>query len=551
MVRFSKFFFLLFTLLTICPLLALFGWDRYQAEQYSEQAQANSLEYGVEWILSSYTKYLQDETLYFDRIEKSFSGQTLSIEQYQTLMGTEDVTEQPINRYAHRAKVDYALDVEKTHNTILPCIQFIVPLKDKPGRAIIIQKPIPYQKLTPPGPYVVSIYAGNATEPSSLIATLKDPNLSQVLKEDKLPFKRDQGKLMMNEQGSDVVLKSLNGTPILNVVLKSALLFHIQQKQEQFGFWLTVIILVSGSLSSILAGNYLNKNFIVPLASLSVATRKVQAGEYFAKVETENISYPDVITTFENFNQMIQQLAEKENLKKNFISNLTHDLRTPLIAQERALELLLRKFKSMSVEEQESFFDSLLTNNRHLLGMVNQILETYQFEEGKVKLSFQEIILSELVNSCFEQLMPLAHERTIELASLIPTDLPPFQADYRSLLRVFNNLVGNAIENIPKGKKVEISARHNEDVIEIHVRDTGLGLPEAIQKQLFERYAEGYGDTRKIGTGLGLYICKMFIQAHQGSISVDSQPGEYTDFKIILPINLNQNENPKIEEPEG
>lgn len=542
MVRFSKFFFFLFTLLTICPLLALFGWNRYQLAEFMNQRQENSLASGAEWITKAYSQYLQEEELYFDRILNSFSNQTLTIDQYQTLFDTDDVTEQPFTPYQRKAKVDYVLVKEPKTQRLFPRIRFIIPVKAAGDKAIIIQKRIPYQNLSPPGPYVVSLYAGGSKAPTDLLETLQDSHISHVLPAGKMAMQSVNGRWVMeNAKTRDFTLEALDGSPIMTVILKSPLLMQIQKEQEQIGFWLTVIILFSGCLSSLLAAKYLNKNFIEPLVILSVATGKVKRGQRNVQIDTTTIKHPDVSATLENFNEMIQQLEEKENLKKNFISTLTHDLRTPLIAQERTLDLLIRKIKRMSPEEQESFFISLSTNNQHLLGMVNQILETYQFEEGKIRLYLQKVEIKQIVAFCFEQLQLLANERNIQLISSIPEDLAPFNADSQCLLRVFNNLVGNAIENTPRGSRVEVSAFHKDNMVEIHVRDNGLGIPEAQRKQLFERYTGGYGDTRKIGTGLGLYICKMFIEAHQGSISVDSQPGQYTDFRIELPTHL-QNE---------
>jgi signal transduction histidine kinase len=181
----------------------------------------------------------------------------------------------------------------------------------------------------------------------------------------------------------------------------------------------------------------------------------------------------------------------------------------------------------------------LLSNNEHLLGMVNQLLETYQFESGQLRLIFQSVHLPDLVAESFSKLLSLATLRCITLDSEFPADFPMITGDAGCLSRVFINLIGNAIENIPKGCHIKVSGRFNAkmpDTIEIHVRDNGQGLSQQIVHTLFDRYAAGTGDTRKLGSGLGLYICKMFIEAHGGHIEADSIPGSHTDFIIRLPI---------------
>lgn len=541
MARFSKFFFLLFTLLTICPLLAFFGWNRYQMALLIDQRQERSLSEGEAWITHAYATVLRQEESYLKDVQAGFSGAPLTREQYKILFATQNVTETPIR--VDKAGVDTLLREEPVTKRLVPLIRFILPLAQKPGKGVVIEKPFPCQRLRPPGPYAVFLYGGNSLGPEALLETLNDSPPPLTLKTDTLPSParkdiRSERWALENSPSRQFVLRSRSHVPVMTVVLKSPVLLQIQKDQEKSGFWPTVLILFSGCFISLLAGKYLNRNFVDPLMLLSVATGKVQKGQLDVQIDTASVNLPEVMTTLENFNRMVRQLAEKENLKKNFISNLTHDLRTPLIAQESALDLLMKKFRKMDPEAQESFFASLLKNNRHLLGMVNQLLETYQFEEGKIRLLFQPVNLKEMVTGCYEQLQPLADERKIQLLQNIPESIPLLNADVQCLGRVFNNLIGNAIENIPKGSQVQVSAMTHADRVEIHVRDNGQGIPEASLNQVFERYVGGYGETRKIGTGFGLYICKMFIDAHHGSISVESSADQYTDFKIEIPLNL-------------
>jgi two-component system sensor histidine kinase/response regulator len=233
---------------------------------------------------------------------------------------------------------------------------------------------------------------------------------------------------------------------------------------------------------------------------------------------------------------MLDQLDEKERLRNNFISNLTHDFRTPLIAQTRSLELLIKDFDELGMSQQAKLGRSLVNNNQHLLGMVNQLLETYQFEGGNLRLELEPLALEPLVDACFVQLLPLAETRQITLEKDFPAEFPTIIGDANCLNRVFINLIANGIENIPKGSRIRVTGQRRDAHVEIHVRDNGQGVSADEQANLFDRYYAGMGDTRKLGSGLGLYICKMFVEAHQGQIQIDSVPGEYTDFKVRLPL---------------
>lgn len=300
---------------------------------------------------------------------------------------------------------------------------------------------------------------------------------------------------------------------------------------------LSLIILVAGLCSSVLAGLYIERNFIRPLLNLSDVAQKVKRGNLDIRIETAKVKQSDVRQTLENVNLMLDGLKEKDQLRNSFISNLTHDFRTPLIAEGRSLEILAQEFHKLGLEPQEKLALGILKNNEHLLLMVNELLETYQTEAEMFTLSLQPGSIPQLVTECFEQMIPLAEPRDIVLVQKFPENFPPMMMDVNVLKRVLINLIGNAIENIPRGSRIEIIGQQVAlNMIEVRVRDNGQGIsPEELQ-HVFDRYYAGSSDTRKLGSGLGLYICKLFVEAHHGTISVERVSDHYTDFILRLPI---------------
>lgn len=231
----------------------------------------------------------------------------------------------------------------------------------------------------------------------------------------------------------------------------------------------------------------------------------------------------------------VEQLRESEQIRETFVSALTHDLRTPLVAARRALELFDMQRDHLP-PKLVPLVQRLTQNNDDLLEMVNKLLETYQYEAGKIRLIVEPVDLHRKASRCVDQLTHLAESKHIRLLNQVPGNLPPVPADSHQLRRVLTNLIGNAIEHIQEGGEVTVSAELTDDEhVEIRVCDNGPGIPEDIVPYLFDRYF-AQQTRKKIGSGLGLSICRMIARLHGGSIRVDSTPGQGTCFYVTLPL---------------
>lgn len=231
----------------------------------------------------------------------------------------------------------------------------------------------------------------------------------------------------------------------------------------------------------------------------------------------------------------IRQLKESERMRETFVSALTHDLRTPLIAEQRALELLERQ-KHHLPEKLFSLIERLTRNNTDLLSLVNKLLETYQYESGRIRLLFESVSLQAVTATCLDKLQPLAQAKYIELRNQVSPDLPKILADSQQLQRVFINLIGNAIENIQETGQIIATARKHEDMVQIEIIDNGPGISPDVLPHLFEQYFLVQQNKKKIGSGLGLSICKSIVTLHHGTIRVESILNQGTTFQITLPI---------------
>lgn len=232
--------------------------------------------------------------------------------------------------------------------------------------------------------------------------------------------------------------------------------------------------------------------------------------------------------------ETLARLQESERMRETFVSALTHDLRTPLVAERRALDLLEAQREKLP-EKLQGLAERLIRNNDDLLEMVGKLLEIYQYEAGKVRLMPETISLYSLTRECLEQLIPLAEAKAIAVANMIPGHMKPIQADSYQLKRVVMNLVGNALQNVQAGGTITVDAKDLGTSVELLVKDDGPGIPPERLPHLFDRYFVTEQTQKKIGSGLGLSICKMIVKLHGGSIRVESTLRQGTTFYIVLP----------------
>ena len=295
-----------------------------------------------------------------------------------------------------------------------------------------------------------------------------------------------------------------------------------------------LVCLIAGIGMVTALGTWFNRTFITPMNNLSCVAEAVAEGDLTARVDVD-IQYEDMRQTLLNFNLMLSQLEEKEHLRKMFVSTLTHDLRTPLISQQRVVQFLKSAAQSELNPQATGLLDGLADSNQHVLKMVNQLLETYQYDAGQVVLTIENTRLYALVEACFLELRAMADKKDILLMNAVPEELM-IRIDPDQFKRVLMNLIGNSIENIDTGDHIQVSAQLTPYGVDILVADNGPGIELALLPHLFERYPSMYGRRQKIGSGLGLYICKMIVERHGVELPWTASPKSRPCFPFTSPI---------------
>lgn len=239
----------------------------------------------------------------------------------------------------------------------------------------------------------------------------------------------------------------------------------------------------------------------------------------------------------------ISARKEIERLRDDFVSTLTHDLRTPLLAAIQTLGFFADGSLGELSTRQHELIAMLIQSKRELLGLVNVLLEVYKYESGRQKLILDTVNVAELIRGIVQELTALAQDREqslhLDIAEQATAEQLSVRGDKQELKRVFVNLIGNAINFTPKGGRIQIvitlEPNAKKHRIKICVADNGRGIPAQDLPLLFQRFSQGTSKQRSSGSGLGLYLSRQIVEAHHGTIGVESEEGVGSRFYVILP----------------
>jgi signal transduction histidine kinase len=236
----------------------------------------------------------------------------------------------------------------------------------------------------------------------------------------------------------------------------------------------------------------------------------------------------------------IDEREEIARQREDFVSRLTHDLRTPLVAADRMMMLFQQGALGEISAPMKEAITVMARSNKNLLAMVNTLLEVYRFEAGRKNLAFFAVDLRQLSEEVLGELTPLAAEKNLALNFDCPLELSNtiVQGDKLELHRLLTNLVGNAIKFTDKGSitiSLNTSSINNKSQkISVAVADTGQGITSEELPALFERFRTG--GHKRSGSGLGLYLSRRIAEAHQGTINANSELGKGSIFIVELPM---------------
>ena len=235
------------------------------------------------------------------------------------------------------------------------------------------------------------------------------------------------------------------------------------------------------------------------------------------------------------------QLEVASRHKSQFLANMSHELRTPLNAILGYTELILDNIYGDMPQRMRGVLERVQSNGKHLLGLINDVLDLSKIEAGQLTLSLDDYSIGDVVQNVVTAVEPLATEKSLALKVELPNDLPTAHGDQRRLTQVLLNLVGNAIKFTDSGE-VAINVAAGNGAYTLSVRDTGPGIDPADQSKIFEEFqqADSSATKTKSGTGLGLSISRRIVAMHGGRIWVKSAPGHGSTFFIKVPVNVEQ-----------
>jgi signal transduction histidine kinase len=243
------------------------------------------------------------------------------------------------------------------------------------------------------------------------------------------------------------------------------------------------------------------------------------------------------VRLFDEIQDKSRQLEEASQHKSQFLANMSHELRTPLNAILGYTELMADGAYGEPSEKMLGILKRLEANGKHLLGLINDVLDLSKIEAGQLVLELSDYCIQDIAQTVRSTLEPLASDKKLALKVEMAAELPPGRGDGRGLTQVLINLVGNAIKFTDAGE-VAIKADANNSSFYVSVRDTGPGISADDQARLFQEFqqADNAITKKKGGTGLGLAISKRIIEMHGGKIWVESQPGQGSTFAFTLPV---------------
>jgi len=242
---------------------------------------------------------------------------------------------------------------------------------------------------------------------------------------------------------------------------------------------------------------------------------------------------------FREIEEKGRELELASRHKSQFLANMSHELRTPLNAILGYSELILDNIYGEPTEKMRGVLERVQSNGRHLLGLINAVLDLSKIEAGQLTLSINDYSLKEVVQSVFVAVESLATAKRLALKIELPAGLPRGRGDEQRITQVLLNLVGNAIKFTEAGE-VAIAASAENGAFTVAVRDTGPGIGVADQARIFEEFQQADNSTTrsKGGTGLGLAISKRIVEMHGGRIWVESEQGQGSTFAFTLPIKV-------------
>ncbi len=308
---------------------------------------------------------------------------------------------------------------------------------------------------------------------------------------------------------------------------------------------LTTALLIFGGLTALVFGWFIASTIASRIARVAYAIERLAQGDLSSHIKVTG--HDEISQLAEIFNMTVDKLRDIEDekkrtdqLRRDLIAWISHDLRTPMTAVQASLEAIADDIVTEPQMVKDYIHNSLgeLDNLRLL---IDDLFAIAQLDAGQMSLKFTEASLSDLISDTVSSLNPHAQRRQVTIHGEIQFDMPPVYMAPDKIQRVMYNLIDNAIRHTPEGGKITIAAKESQRYIQVDVHNTGEGISEKHLPYIFDKFYRGEEARQRDkdghrGAGLGLAIAKGFIDAHHGTIWVDSNPQTGTSFGFKIPL---------------
>lgn len=233
-----------------------------------------------------------------------------------------------------------------------------------------------------------------------------------------------------------------------------------------------------------------------------------------------------------------EKLKESDVIKNEFLTTVTHEIRTPLTSIKALSEIMFDN-EDLDFDQKKLFLNTVIDETDRLSRLVNQVLDLEKYESGKHQLIKKSIDIKELVETVFIRLEELAKEKSVKLSFMISDEVSRFKGDEDKLIQMLINLISNAIKfSKPENGQVELDISTSKRKLVFKVKDNGVGISKETQHRIFEKFyqADNQAAGKEKGSGLGLSITKKIVEIHKGNISVNSTPNEGTTVTVVFPL---------------
>lgn len=273
------------------------------------------------------------------------------------------------------------------------------------------------------------------------------------------------------------------------------------------------------------------KKILQPLMQINEATKKVTEGDYDIELETKRED--EVGELAYNFNKMTKELKSTENLQKEFINNVSHEIKTPISSIEGFAKLL--KDPNLPYEEREEYSDIIIEEAERLSNLSGKMLKLAKLHNQEIIINKKEILIAEQIRRAISLLEPKWAEKNIKIN--VNLEECVFLGDEELIFQVWVNLLDNAIKFSKKDGKIDVKVFKENNKANIRIRDYGIGMKEDDIEKVFERFYQIDKSHSEEGSGLGLAIVKRIIELSKGEIEIKSKENKGTSVIIKLPIN--------------